>query len=314
MENKPLVSILVITYESADFIIETLESIKNQTYPKIELIVADDCSKDTTVALVKDWMIKNQSSFVKTELVTTEKNTGTSGNCNRGLAKATGEYLKLIAGDDLLVPDCISSCLHYIKTSNDDIKILCSDIDFFGDALTDEIIQRHREGMLFTKKMCALNAAEQHTSLMRKYWGSAPSLIIHRQTLLDLGRFDERVKFIEDYPLWINATERGIKIYFYDKKTVMYRVRGNSVSGSGCLTGNPRLDADFHQVYVLYQREHLSFYERFDKDYTYKLSTLMLSYPRFKIIFRLLKLLSFPTLIRNLNFKIIKIKLKSFGF
>lgn len=54
MENKPLVSIVVITYNSSEYVLETLESAKAQTYTNIELIVSDDCSTDETVSICKN--------------------------------------------------------------------------------------------------------------------------------------------------------------------------------------------------------------------------------------------------------------------
>jgi len=78
--ENPLVSIIVITYNSSEYVIETLESAKAQTYQNIELIVSDDCSTDETLEICRDWMKKNQDRFVRSELITTEKNTGISGN------------------------------------------------------------------------------------------------------------------------------------------------------------------------------------------------------------------------------------------
>jgi alpha-1,3-rhamnosyltransferase len=71
--SNPLVSIVVITYNSSSYVIETLESIKAQTYQNIELIVSDDCSKDKTVDVCKKWIEKNKQRFVRTELITIEK-------------------------------------------------------------------------------------------------------------------------------------------------------------------------------------------------------------------------------------------------
>ena len=68
-----LVSVVVLAYRSADTIIETLESIKKQTYPKIELIVTDDCSPDNTVEVVKNWMRDNKGCLSDMKLVTAEK-------------------------------------------------------------------------------------------------------------------------------------------------------------------------------------------------------------------------------------------------
>ena len=64
IDDNPLVSVVVITYKSANTILETLESFKQQTYKNIELIVSDDCSPDHTVEVVEEW-IKNKRTMKK---------------------------------------------------------------------------------------------------------------------------------------------------------------------------------------------------------------------------------------------------------
>ena len=68
----PLVSVAVIAYNSAEYILETLESIKAQTYDKIELIVSDDCSLDGTVEICHKWIDANKSRFVDICIVVVE--------------------------------------------------------------------------------------------------------------------------------------------------------------------------------------------------------------------------------------------------
>ena len=58
--NNPLVSIIVITYNSAKFVLETLESAKAQTYQNIELIISDDGSTDNTVQICREWLKNNE--------------------------------------------------------------------------------------------------------------------------------------------------------------------------------------------------------------------------------------------------------------
>ena len=70
-----MVSIIVITYNSAKYVLETLESARAQTYQNIELIISDDGSQDNTVEMCKDWLSENNKCFVSTELLTVEKNT-----------------------------------------------------------------------------------------------------------------------------------------------------------------------------------------------------------------------------------------------
>ena len=80
----PLISIIAITYNSAKYIVELLESAKAQTYSNIELIISDDCSTDDTVAVCNSWIVKNTTLFNKLTLITAEKNTGIAPNVNRG--------------------------------------------------------------------------------------------------------------------------------------------------------------------------------------------------------------------------------------
>ena len=56
MHNKPLVTVICLCYNHADFVIEALESVLNQTYSNVELLVADDFSTDTSVKVIKNWL------------------------------------------------------------------------------------------------------------------------------------------------------------------------------------------------------------------------------------------------------------------
>ena len=98
--DLPLVSIIVITYNSAKYLVDTLESIKDQTYKRIELIISDDFSSDDTISICQNWVAQNAERFVNTNIILAERNTGIPANCNRGGIKAKGEWLKFIAGDD----------------------------------------------------------------------------------------------------------------------------------------------------------------------------------------------------------------------
>mgnify|MGYP000958323009 FL=1 len=70
--NNPLVSIIVVTYNSSLFVRETLESAKRQSYNNIELIITDDASTDDTVKVCREWIANNKNRFVRVELKTVE--------------------------------------------------------------------------------------------------------------------------------------------------------------------------------------------------------------------------------------------------
>jgi len=123
MDDKPLVSVTVITYNSAKFVLETLESIRQQTYSNIELIISDDCSKDNTVELCQQWINEHGGRFVRSTIVTTPVNTGVAANFNRAIDNSNGEWIKGIAGDDLLLPTSVADYINYIN-DNDESKIV----------------------------------------------------------------------------------------------------------------------------------------------------------------------------------------------
>jgi glycosyltransferase involved in cell wall biosynthesis len=103
--SLPLISVCIPTYNNGAFIVETLQCITGQTYPNLEIIVVDDCSTDDTVAkiaTVKDERIKVIQNTV---------NLGMHGNWQKALDLATGHYIKLVCGDDLLVSQCIEKQL-----------------------------------------------------------------------------------------------------------------------------------------------------------------------------------------------------------
>ncbi len=220
--QNPLVSIIVVTYNSSKYILETLESAKVQTYKNIELIITDDSSTDNTIKICEDWLNKNKIYFKRTKLVTVEKNTGISANCNRGLYEAKGEWVKFIAGDDILLESCIEINLRFTKSNNNSF--------FFSKMafnLNDkpEFKERFDIGHnLFNNK------SNQLYILLKGNYLPAPTAFIKTATLIQLGGFDEAYPMMEDYPLWSKAIKNHHKIIFKDEETVIYRIHENSTS------------------------------------------------------------------------------------
>jgi glycosyltransferase involved in cell wall biosynthesis len=103
---KPLVSFVLITYNQERFIREALESALSQTYSPLEVIVSDDCSTDTTFAVISD-MLKGYVGPHKIVLNRNEENLGIAGNINMAHDLASGDIFVMAAGDDISVPDRI---------------------------------------------------------------------------------------------------------------------------------------------------------------------------------------------------------------
>ena len=103
-EHKPLISFILITYNQEDFVRDALDGAFNQTYSPLEIIIADDGSKDNTVKVIED-AIANYKGPHKVILHHNPKNVGIAQNINNAMAIASGEYFMLAAGDDKSLPE-----------------------------------------------------------------------------------------------------------------------------------------------------------------------------------------------------------------
>lgn len=222
--GNPLISIVVITYNSAKYVLETLESAKAQTYQNIELIISDDGSQDETVNLCKKWLAANKERFVNSHIITVEKNTGIPANCNRGVKASKGEWIKLIAGDDALTEYGISEFVSMEKSDSHLFQTVC---EIYKDVFSN-IQLLGKSGSSSTRNFFGLNSKYQYKLL--KYWNflSAPT-VFFKSEIFNTIAFDEAFTKIEDYPFWIMATKNGYKIGFVDIVTVKYRIHNDSV-------------------------------------------------------------------------------------
>lgn len=226
-KNLPLVSVPVITYNSSATVIETLDSIYNQTYPNIELIVSDDCSTDNTVELCREWIESHKERFARTELLTVEKNTGVAGNCNRSGAACRGEWSKGIAGDDILMPNCIQDCIDYV-TAHPDTIWLFGKMETFGSTAEEN----NRVAAFFDYSFFDMIPEEQlHRLIFKGNCLPAPATFVNIQRNREIGvKNDERIPLLEDWPKWINLLRAEVKLHFVNKTIVKYRVTPGALS------------------------------------------------------------------------------------
>lgn len=278
-----MVSIIVITYNSAKYVLETLESARAQTYQNIELIISDDGSQDNTVEMCKDWLSENNKCFVSTELLTVEKNTGVPANCNRGIKAAQGEWIKFIAGDDILLSTCVEDNVKYVPGK--DIKILLSSVKLFDTTGKEKIngevwpLQNHRS-------FFDLNAEEQFFLLIiGDGISSTPSSFIKKEVFYSVDFFDEEFPLIEDYPFWMKCTKNEFKIFFMDRITVLYRIHNSSVSLTSRLA-KPLVNVVNYRNYDLVRKycfPYFNWYGKLQVRYNHFLDGIFISQPKTNI-------------------------------
>lgn len=225
-EPDYLVTIIVVTYNSAKYVVETLESTLHQTYKNIELIVTDDDSADNTVVIAREWLANNHSRFQNSKIVTVEKNTGIPANCNRGLANSKGEWIKFIAGDDILLPHVITSYIEFVKKN--DFQIVVSKMEVFDE---NGIIKSQTDNYnAMAKWFTAKSQVAQKKSYLRvPIMLNIPSIFYNRKVAENIGYYDEEIRLLEDQPFLIKCFLKGYRIGFNDVITVKYRKHNSGV-------------------------------------------------------------------------------------
>lgn len=118
-QTNPKVSILVAIYNIEKYVGKCIQSIIDQDYENLEIILVDDCSTDTSGKICDDFAKRDSRVLV----VHHTTNTRQSGVRNTGLSKAAGEYIVFVDGDDWLAPDFVSYMLNVIITTKADMAI-----------------------------------------------------------------------------------------------------------------------------------------------------------------------------------------------
>lgn len=262
-EKQPLVTVAVVTYNSGNFVLETLDSVKNQTYKNIELIISDDCSSDNTVELCHNWIDVNGDLFVRCELVTIDKNTGVSANSNRALVKASGLFYKVLDGDDILMPNALMDYVDYFIKHTEVRLAVAPSIHFVetfdpNNIGKPDVISR----FLYRDKM---TASKQSKVISKMFFGSGPTCFTYREDIINIGGFDERFPLCEDYPLLINLIYYGDKMHLMDRPTVYKRIRSTSIQyekNKGAVFGSAALQGYIQHGYAFRRERHNMIWRR----------------------------------------------------
>lgn len=239
MKDDILVSLCVISYNSSKTIVELLESAKTQTYKNLELIISDDCSTDNTIDLVKKWLDENNCYFQHTEIVSTPHNCGVAGNFNNATRHAHGDWVKCIAGDDLLLPTCIEDNVSYI-IEHPNTNILFSLPQCFR-VINGEKVMEEDERSADWEKWNEFSVDEKLRLLVDHCALSSPTTFINRIFSLK-NPYDEEIPFLEDWPYQLKLLSKGVDLSLMPKRTVLYRISDGSLIHQKDIFYSERMD------------------------------------------------------------------------
>ncbi len=177
------------SYNKGLFIVDSLASVLNQTYPNWELIIIDDTSTDNSRVILEDWKLKDARIFVHYNA----HNIGASGCRNQGISFSKGEYVIFLDADDILLPNCLDNRVQ--KTiENVDFNMWIFSMGVFTEKIGDDLRKWN------PKSKSSLSDFLQH-----KLPWSILQVIWRKSFLLITGGFDERFERLQDVELHTKA-------------------------------------------------------------------------------------------------------------
>jgi glycosyltransferase involved in cell wall biosynthesis len=221
--GNPLVSMIVVCYNQSRFVVETLESVKAQTYKTTQLIIVDDCSSDDSVAVIENWVRKNG---IDCTFIRHQKNQGICKSLNDVLAVVTGKYVSMVASDDVWLPDKIARQEEIMDAEPDHVGVVYSDafqMDEHGHTLPDMFIAAHR-------KLPEMPQGQILNVLLEGNFIPGMTTLIRRSCYDQVGLYDENLPW-EDWDMWMRLA-RHYSFLYSPTPSAKYRRHQNSLSQS----------------------------------------------------------------------------------
>lgn len=237
-KEQPLVSVVVPVYNGEKFIKRTIDSILNQTYENLEVIVVDDCSTDMSRRIIESY----QDSRIKKIFLESNRNICNSGNV--GFENASGKYIALIGHDDIWLPEKLEKQVHFLE-EHPKYAVCFTWADIVNE--NQENRNKKYDGLY------RLFNSENYSQIQwnKKLFQStnsfcAPSACIRKESLLEVGYYRYALVQLQDYELWMRMVARW-PVYILQEKLTLYSrfdEEGKNLSSISMATMN----RDFHET------------------------------------------------------------------
>jgi glycosyltransferase involved in cell wall biosynthesis len=210
---RPMVSVLVTSYNREKFIAEAIESVLASSYNDFELIIVDDCSTDNTVTIAKSFIEKD----ARIKVFVNEENLKQFGNRNKAASYAKGKYLKYLDSDDVMFPHCL--------------EVMVNAMEQYPDAAVGAItINKLPEGTKLPVRYTSKESYINHFFFNYPLLYIGPSGCIFKRTVFEeVGGFDEHIGILSDTLLMLKIAAQHSVVGF-DNGLFHWRVHDEQVT------------------------------------------------------------------------------------
>ncbi len=229
--DLPTVSILLATYNHAQYLPTALAGILGQTHPATEILIVDDGSTDDSVAVIEEFATR----FPNIRLLRNGRNRGQHHSIQRALLEARGEFVVWAASDDLLLPAFLELSLRMLK-EHPDAGLCFSRLSVFVDGTTEV---RHFTGQTrdssfdYGDHPRHFSPRQLEDALRESYvWMSGNTVVARRSALLEMGGFERSLRWHADwFAFYVVALRYGACVI--PETLALMRERKGTYSGGG---------------------------------------------------------------------------------
>ena len=243
--TKPLISIIIPSYNRANLLIRSINSALNQTYKNFELIVVDDGSTDNTKKLLEPYINAKKIKYFY------QKNRGPSSAKNMGMKSAKGDYLAFLDSDDEWLPKKLEKQLELFERSTN------PNLGFVG--CNSLIINEKNNKKQIYKTPRKKNAF--YALLVNNFIWSCSSIMIKGSIIDQIGFFDENLSIGEDWDMWIRITQK-YDFDFVDEPLFKYYVHNANITNAITIRKKEKYLQYISDKYIKYFENNPKLYSR----------------------------------------------------
>ena len=225
MNNKsPLVSIIAVCYNHEEFLKFTLDSIQNQTYSNLEVLIIDSYSKDNSYKLIEEYIISNNLGNWK--VFKQSKPTTICQNLNYGLSQISGEFYQVISCDDVILPNKIESQIANLSSNQIEYGLIYGDyshIDEHGILIQEDSLVLRKIGFSECKFP---PTGFVFCTILGSWYIHTLTCLIRTDAARSIGGYDETLSY-EDTD-FILRLSRSFPFLASLDETAHYRILSNS--------------------------------------------------------------------------------------
>ncbi len=231
---EPLVTVIILSYNHKKFLSYAIDSVINQTYKNLEIIIADDCSTDNSLQIIKSY------SDIRIKIILNQHNLGAAINHNNAIKEAKGEYIAILNSDDYFDLEKIEMQVKFLEENkqygavfsrayiiNEDNEVI-NKSKYFDVEIFDQINRERTEWIrkFFFEQNCLCH----------------PSVLIRKEVYFKTELYNPLLKQLPDFKMWLDII-KVTNIYILQEKLVYFRILSkakntSSIKGTNVIRHN----------------------------------------------------------------------------